>query len=228
MYEENGKQWSMPPSFEVTFLGIPTMLVRVTYALSITVTKSKLWKTWTKKKTYVIQIHFIPSARLEPNLLVPRYVTPVNYHPKSRPARPINMVGTVFASIKPAPEDWCQITGRMEVRPMSTHKTPIECQVSVLYPGNITAETNLGPRSSYRLSRHLPYRTQSLFICNSSAPWSPSKNSFHLCQAPLYSFHLTAKLVPQLPTVANVMGRCPRSQLFASFLRATFSLKWTE
>jgi len=60
-----------------------------------------------------------------------RYAIPVHYHPKSRPARPIVMIGTVFASIKPVPEEWCQITGRMEVRPMSKHKTPIECQVSI-------------------------------------------------------------------------------------------------
>jgi len=84
-----------------------------------------------EEKDVRIQIKFLPSARAY--ALVPfdfRYVTPVHYHPKSRPARPINMVGTVFASIKPAPEDWCQITGRMEVRPTSKHKTPIECQVS--------------------------------------------------------------------------------------------------
>lgn len=52
-FNENGIFWRLPPSFEASFIGVPTMFVKCTYGLSISlerVVKCGL-VSWIKRKT---------------------------------------------------------------------------------------------------------------------------------------------------------------------------------
>ncbi|KAF9565543.1 hypothetical protein CPC08DRAFT_168196 [Agrocybe pediades] len=111
-YELHGKLWRLPPSYEATFLGIPALFVRCLYTLSITVTRTRSYRlaSWTTSKTYV---------------------TMLNYRPRTRPHRPIIMLDSVFASIKPVPDDWQQLMTNMHSRPKSGMKH-IECHTFAL------------------------------------------------------------------------------------------------
>ena len=55
----------------------------------------------------------------------------VTFRPRTRPNRPIVLLDTVFASIKPVPEEWLQVVSTMNVRqkPRSVDMKPIECHV---------------------------------------------------------------------------------------------------
>ncbi|KAF8897075.1 hypothetical protein CPB84DRAFT_1781501 [Gymnopilus junonius] len=110
-YEAEGKYWRLPPSFEATFLGIPALFVRCTFSLSITITRTRSYHlaSWTTSKTYI---------------------TLVNFRPRTRPSRPIVLIDTVFASLKPVPEEWLQVVANMKVRPKSDMK-PIECHLFI-------------------------------------------------------------------------------------------------
>ncbi|CAA7259056.1 unnamed protein product [Cyclocybe aegerita] len=110
-YTLGDNHWRMPPSFEVSFLGIPAFFVRCLFTLSVTITRARKLKgvAWTTSKTYI---------------------TLVNHRPRIRPHRPIVMLDSVFASIKPVPEEWMQVVGKMGVRPKSGMR-PIECHLFV-------------------------------------------------------------------------------------------------
>ncbi|KDR75755.1 hypothetical protein GALMADRAFT_68348 [Galerina marginata CBS 339.88] len=110
-YEAEGKHWRLPPSFEATFLGIPALFVRCMYTLSVTITRTRSYHlaSWSTNKTYV---------------------TMVNFRPRTRPNRPIVLLDSVFASIKPVPEEWLQIVANMNARPSSDLK-PIECHLFI-------------------------------------------------------------------------------------------------
>ncbi|KAF9485926.1 hypothetical protein BDN70DRAFT_794831 [Pholiota conissans] len=115
-YPCDGKTWRLPPSFEATFLGVPALFVRCLYTLSITITRTRSYHlaSWTTNKTYV---------------------TMVNFRPRTRPNRPIVMLDSVYASLKPVPEEWSQIVATMNVRPKATpggpETRPIECHLFV-------------------------------------------------------------------------------------------------
>lgn len=55
----------------------------------------------------------------------------LNFRPRTRPNRPIVLLDTVFASIKPVPEEWLQVVSTMTVRPnfKPLEMRPIECHV---------------------------------------------------------------------------------------------------
>jgi hypothetical protein len=57
----------------------------------------------------------------------------LNFRPRTRPNRPIVLLDTVVASIKPVPEEWLQVVSTMNVRPIPNSKLlemrPIECHV---------------------------------------------------------------------------------------------------
>ncbi|KAF8161225.1 hypothetical protein B0H34DRAFT_781810 [Crassisporium funariophilum] len=108
---EEGKHWRLPPSFEATFLGIPALFARCIYTLSITITRTRSYKVaqWTTNKTYI---------------------TMLNFRPRTRPHRPIVMLDSVFASLKPVPEEWTQLVTSMSVRPNSGEK-PIDCHLFI-------------------------------------------------------------------------------------------------
>ncbi|KAF8967900.1 hypothetical protein BDZ97DRAFT_1903155 [Flammula alnicola] len=113
-YQAEGKHWRLPPSFEATFLGIPAMFVRCLYTLSVTITRMRSYHlaSWTTNKTYM---------------------TLVNFRPRTRPHRPIVMLDSVYASIKPVPEEWLQVVASMCVQPRSQAKgiRPIECHLFI-------------------------------------------------------------------------------------------------
>jgi len=54
----------------------------------------------------------------------------LNFRPRTRPQRPIVLLGSVFACIKLVPEEWSQVVSTMLVRPKSDMK-PVNCHVSV-------------------------------------------------------------------------------------------------
>ncbi|KAF8200996.1 hypothetical protein BJ912DRAFT_843974 [Pholiota molesta] len=115
-YSCDGKVWRLPPSFEATFLGVPALFVRCLYTLSITITRTRSYHlaSWTTNKTYV---------------------TMLNFRPRTRPNRPIVLLDTVVASIKPVPEEWLQVVSTMNVRPIPNSKLlemrPIECHLFI-------------------------------------------------------------------------------------------------
>ncbi|TFK44842.1 hypothetical protein BDQ12DRAFT_673669 [Crucibulum laeve] len=110
-FQTEGKSWSIPPSFEATFLGIPALFVRCTYTLSIEITKTRQSRLtlWPASKTYITLLH---------------------YRPRTRPNRPIFRCDSIFRSIKPVPEEWLQLVSTMNVRPKSKLK-PIDCHFVV-------------------------------------------------------------------------------------------------
>ena len=59
-----------------------------------------------------------------------RYITMLNFCPRTRPQRPIVLSGSVFACIKLVPEEWSQVVSTMLVRPKFDMK-PVNCHVSV-------------------------------------------------------------------------------------------------
>lgn len=52
-YEEQGKDWRLPPSFEATFLGVPAMFVRCLYTLEVTIMRTRSYRlaSWNTNKT---------------------------------------------------------------------------------------------------------------------------------------------------------------------------------
>jgi hypothetical protein len=54
----------------------------------------------------------------------------LNFRPRTRPQRPIVLLGSVFGSIKLVPEEWLQVVSTMLVRPKSDMKA-VDCHVSV-------------------------------------------------------------------------------------------------
>jgi len=127
-YEVQGKVWRLPPSYEATFLGIPALFVRCMYTLSVTITRTRSYRlaSWTTNKTWVLPAQ---STECWPSLI--RYMVLLNYRPRTRPHRPVILLDSVFASIKPVPEDWQQLMANMHVRPNSGMKH-IECHVRPL------------------------------------------------------------------------------------------------
>ncbi|KAF9049864.1 hypothetical protein BJ165DRAFT_1454372 [Panaeolus papilionaceus] len=107
LYQSNGNNYRLPPSFEATFLGIPALFARCIYTLSVTITRTRSYRlaSWTTHKTYI---------------------TMVNFRPRSRPQRPVVLLDSVFASIKPLPEEWLQVVSTMDTR-FNSGMRPIEC-----------------------------------------------------------------------------------------------------
>ncbi|KJA28976.1 hypothetical protein HYPSUDRAFT_128152 [Hypholoma sublateritium FD-334 SS-4] len=113
-YTSEGRAWRLPPTFEATFLGVPALFVRCMYTVAITITRTRSYHlaSWTTNKTYL---------------------TMVTFRPRTRPNRPIVLLDTVFASIKPVPEEWLQIVSTMNVRqkPRCVDVKPIECHLFI-------------------------------------------------------------------------------------------------
>ncbi|PPR00983.1 hypothetical protein CVT24_000277 [Panaeolus cyanescens] len=107
VYQLDGKNYRLPPSFEATFLGLPALFARCIYTLSVTITRTRSYRlaSWTTHKTYI---------------------TMVNFRPRSRPQRPVVLLDSVFASIKPLPEEWLQVVSTMDTR-FNSGMRPIEC-----------------------------------------------------------------------------------------------------
>ncbi|KIM40227.1 hypothetical protein M413DRAFT_446394 [Hebeloma cylindrosporum] len=110
-YQAEGKDWRLPPSFEGTFLGIPAMFIRCIYTLEVTITRTRTYHlaSWTTNKTYI---------------------TMLNFRPRTRPQRPIVLLGSVLGSIKLVPEEWLQVVTTMLVRPKSNMK-PVNCHLFI-------------------------------------------------------------------------------------------------
>lgn len=110
-YRVEGKDWRLPPSFQGTFLGLPAMFVRCTYTLEVTIARTRSYHlaSWTTNKTYI---------------------TMLNFCPRTRPQRPIVLVGSVFACIKLVPEEWSQVVSTMLVRPKFDMK-PVNCHLFI-------------------------------------------------------------------------------------------------
>ena len=107
--DERGKSWKLPPSFDSEFNALtgPAMRAKCVYTLTITVTRMKRYglASWM-------------SSRM--------HTTTLDYQPRTRPPRPIVMVDSIFASLKPVPEEWQQYILKMEPKSGSNTK-PIEC-----------------------------------------------------------------------------------------------------
>ncbi|KAJ6625496.1 hypothetical protein B0H10DRAFT_1782999 [Mycena sp. CBHHK59/15] len=107
-YKDQGRFWRLPPSYEVTCLGSPLLVVKCMYMLSITITKTTnrripFWKN--TSKTYPIHITF---------------------RPRTRPARPIFDINSLFLTLKVAPAEWHQMLVTIPTRRQAKVE-PISC-----------------------------------------------------------------------------------------------------
>ncbi|KAJ7703057.1 hypothetical protein B0H17DRAFT_1041441 [Mycena rosella] len=107
-YKDQNRVYRLPPSYETVVLGSPLLVVKLSYKLSVTITKTKsrriaFWKT--ACKTYPIHIIF---------------------RPRTRPARPILEDSTFFSTFKHAPSEWHQMVVPIPPRRRATVE-PISC-----------------------------------------------------------------------------------------------------
>ncbi|KAJ7121650.1 hypothetical protein C8R44DRAFT_981705 [Mycena epipterygia] len=87
----------LPPSYNATYITSCRICAKVAYTLAVTVTRRKLVS---RQNTLSV---------------------PFNYAPRTRPSRPIQPpVSDFLADIKVMPEEWRQITVRVNPRPKST------------------------------------------------------------------------------------------------------------
>lgn len=131
-YHDGERSRRLPPSYEVTYHGIPAIVAKCSYSLSLMVTRirHKRVSFWTSCKTYVIIDSYHNATRCNiPHLLYRRTIG-LNHRPRSRPHRPVLPINSLFSTIKRLPEEWRQIVTEMGTRPGSTI-SPITCHVSL-------------------------------------------------------------------------------------------------
>ncbi|KAF5321720.1 hypothetical protein D9619_001936 [Psilocybe cf. subviscida] len=138
-YRVDGRYWRLPPSFEATFLGIPALFVRCMYTLSVSIMRTRSYRlaSWTTSKTYITMLCF---------------------RPRTRPHQPIVVQDTVYASIKPSPEDWTQVVTTMGTRHYKTNVEglkPIECHRSS-FRVIFVVSVNCWPTIFLSLSNRIP------------------------------------------------------------------------
>ncbi|TFK20981.1 hypothetical protein FA15DRAFT_673023 [Coprinopsis marcescibilis] len=107
--DHDARDFKLPPSFEATFLGVPALFAKCVYTLTITISTTKRYglASWNRSRMFSMVL---------------------DYRPRTRPNRPIVMVDTIFASIKPVPEEWKQLILTMGTRSGSKCR-PVECHL---------------------------------------------------------------------------------------------------
>ncbi|THU98215.1 hypothetical protein K435DRAFT_856854 [Dendrothele bispora CBS 962.96] len=102
-FSDGTRELSMPPSYEVTFTGIPGLYANSEYNLKVVVKYSKALP-WNKQK----------------NMIVPLF-----YKPRKRPPQPMTPTIGFLSSMKISPEEWYQTTAILKSRPGS-QLSPLE------------------------------------------------------------------------------------------------------
>ncbi|KAJ4469264.1 hypothetical protein J3R30DRAFT_3409741 [Lentinula aciculospora] len=152
-FKDGDREFSLPPSYEVNFTGIPGLYVKCMYAIrAIVKTHGSLWD---HKQTVS---------------------TPFIYRPRKRPPQP-TVTSAFFSSIKVSPEEWFQTTSMLQAK-TSTKLESINASLFLpavrsfglrdIIPYHIQLT---GPIPSLKiLYSHLRYETES----SSSSTWSRS------------------------------------------------------
>ncbi|KAK7449658.1 hypothetical protein VKT23_013132 [Stygiomarasmius scandens] len=103
-FKDGRNSFSLPPSYEASYNGIPGMSAKSEYSLKVVVKTSKT--LWTHHKTVTV---------------------PLNYRPRKRPSQPITPPDyAFFSSVKTCPEEWFQTSAavrsnRSNLKPLQTH-----------------------------------------------------------------------------------------------------------
>ncbi|KAF4567514.1 hypothetical protein EYR40_006517 [Pleurotus pulmonarius] len=182
-YHDGERSRRLPPSYEVTYHGIPAIVAKCSYSLSLMVTRirHKRVSFWTSCKTRTIGL---------------------NHRPRSRPHRPVLPINSLFSTIKRLPEEWRQIVTEMGTRPGSTI-SPITCHFFI--PSVQTF--GLSDTIPFHIQLTGPLQSLHTFIPPNSAELSPissgSKTSFrnpnsHLLHRPAIRVSLARQVLVEV------------------------------
>lgn len=129
-FQNGDRTYPIPPSYDAAFPGVPGLYVTCSYTVTITVVKARqrLSGLWTKSKRSVFFSMFFNSHNSDIHSSIP---IRINYHPRTRPHRPIISLPGFFGSVKTSPEEWHQCMSLMKIRP-GAHIQPISCHVGSL------------------------------------------------------------------------------------------------
>jgi len=170
MYQERGKAFPLPPSYEVVSPGDPKVAVSCNYILTVEAVKTQVFPLLKRRKSLSVKI---------------------SYYPRTRPARPILPSHLTFLStVKTSPEEWYQVTSTMPARHGSGIK-PIECNLYIpsaqIYAVSdvIPFHVQLCASVSSLRSLHRPSEPEN----------SSRKNSFRLQERPIVRVFLMRQVV---------------------------------
>ncbi|KAJ7078659.1 hypothetical protein C8R44DRAFT_754824 [Mycena epipterygia] len=108
-FQHEGFEYPLPPSYIARFPGFPSLFVKSTYSLTISITKDR-------------RLGFLSKTKLI-------YVA-VEYHPRTTPPRGICPTPCFLSAVKTMPEEWHQSSFVMNTR-SSSALLPIQCEAFI-------------------------------------------------------------------------------------------------
>ncbi|KIM85065.1 hypothetical protein PILCRDRAFT_6051 [Piloderma croceum F 1598] len=110
MYQERGRVFPLPPSYEILSPGDPKVAISCDYTLTVEALKAQIFPLIKRRKSFSIRI---------------------SYQPRTRPVLPILPSHITFLStIKTSPKEWYRITSTMQPRHGSGVE-PIQCNLYI-------------------------------------------------------------------------------------------------
>ncbi|KAK0467041.1 uncharacterized protein EV420DRAFT_662014 [Desarmillaria tabescens] len=109
-FEDSGRTYPLPPTFQTAFTAVPSLVVTSVYTLIASIT--------TVRRPLMLGFDKVSSMRV-----------PITYYPRTRPERPPLYV-PLLSSIKTCPEEWNQVLVTVKAK-CSYNLLPIQCNFFV-------------------------------------------------------------------------------------------------
>ncbi|KAF8206962.1 hypothetical protein K438DRAFT_417960 [Mycena galopus ATCC 62051] len=94
-FQHEGFNYPLPPAYVARFPGFPSLFVKCTYSLTISIVKDRI-------------LGFLPQTKI--------IYIPIEYNPQTSPARAIPPFASFLSSVKTMPEEWHQSSFVMNTR----------------------------------------------------------------------------------------------------------------